>query len=119
MIYYWMSNQKLSKNIKYLISFNLTIHLKHILFANHLKQAQSIYIIKYFPSVYIPTFDWAIRKTNSDGSLAWVAALSFEPILDSLSVDTLEQIVYVAGLTNPLDVVRLRADTGSIVDAQR
>ena len=48
-----------------------------------------------------------------------MAALSFLPILKSFSVDALEQYVYVAFYNNPLDVVRLGADTGSIVDAQR
>ena len=48
-----------------------------------------------------------------------MAALSFSPIMKSLSVDTLEQHVYVASRVNPLDVVRLGAGTGAIVDAQR
>ena len=100
--------------------FNLTIYLKHILFANHQKQTQSIYkTIKYSPSVFTPGDKWVIRKTNPDGSLAWMAALSFLPILKSFSVDTLEQYVYVAFYNNPLDVVRLGTGTGSIVDAQR
>ena len=60
----------------------------------------------------------AIRKTNPDGSLAWIAALSLNPIVKSFSVDTLEQHVYVASYNNPLDVVRLGAGAGSIVDAQ-
>ena len=63
--------------------------------------------------------NWAIRKINPDGSLAWMTALSFQPIMKSLSVDALEQHVYAAGFTIPLDVVRLGAGTGSIVDAQR
>ena len=63
--------------------------------------------------------NWAIRKTNPDGSLAWMAALSFKPILKSLSVDSSEQHTYVASWTNPLDVMRLGAGTGAIVDAQR
>ena len=48
-----------------------------------------------------------------------MAALLFQPIIKSLSIDTNEQYVYVAGATNPLDVVRLGAGTGAIVDAQR
>ena len=47
-----------------------------------------------------------------------MAALSFPPIVQSLSVDSSEQYVYVASITNPLDVVRLGAGTGAIVDAQ-
>ena len=99
--------------------FNLTIYLSHISFGNHLKQTQSIYIvIKYFLSVLTPT-NWVIRKTKPDGSLEWMAALSFGPIMKSLSVDALEQHVYVASSTNPLNVVRFGAGTGSILDAQR
>ena len=75
----------------------------------------SLYYLYY---IFTP-HNWAIRKTNPDGSLAWMTALSLEPILKSLSVDTLEQHVYVAKRTNPLDVVKLGASTGSIVDAQR
>ena len=48
-----------------------------------------------------------------------MAAFYLKPILKSLSVDTLEQYVYVASNANPLDVVRLGAGTGTIVDAQR
>ena len=48
-----------------------------------------------------------------------MAALSLNPLLKSLPIDALEQYFYVASKTNPLDVVRLGAGTGSIVDAQR
>ena len=49
-----------------------------------------------------------------------MAALSFQPPVKGLSVDTLEQHVYVAAYsTNPLDIVRLGTGTGAIVDAQR
>ena len=47
-----------------------------------------------------------------------MAALSFNPIINSLSVDVLEQHAYVGSYKNPLDVVRLGAGTGAIVDAQ-
>ena len=72
----------------------------------------------YYSYLIFNPVNWAIRKTNSDGSLAWMAALSFEPIKKSLFVDTLEQYVYVASWNNPLEVVRLGAGTGTIVDAQ-
>ena len=48
-----------------------------------------------------------------------MTALSFHPTVKGLSVDTSEQHVYVAGYTNPLDVARLGAGSGAIVDAQR
>ena len=69
--------------------------------------------------IYTPGSDWAIRKVNADGSLAWMAALSFQAILKSLSVSTSEQYVYVASNANPLDVVRFGAAAGAIVDVQR
>ena len=72
----------------------------------------------YLYNINTSTDKWVIRKANPDGSLAWMAALSFYSIITSLSVDTLEQHVYVAFYNNPLDVVRLGAGTGSIVDAQ-
>ena len=72
----------------------------------------------YLYHIFTPS-NWAIRKTNLDGSLAWMASLSFFLILKSLSVDTSEQHVYVAIYANPLDVVRLGAGTGVIVDTQR
>ena len=62
---------------------------------------------------------WAIRKINQDGSLAWMAALSFNPIIKSLIFDSSEQYVYVASFTNPVDVVRLSSSTGSIIDQRR
>ena len=69
---------------------------------------------------YINTpLNWAIRKTNPDGSLAWMAALSFQPTAKTLLVDTLEQHAYVWSYKNPLDVVRLGTGTGAIVDTQR
>ena len=36
-----------------------------------------------------------VRKENSDETLAWMTAVSFEPIHSSLSVDSLEQKVYI------------------------
>ena len=73
----------------------------------------------YLYFIDTPSNNWAIRKVNPDGSLAWMAALKFWSLLKSLSVDTLEQHVYVASISDPLDVVRLGAGTGAIVDAQR
>ena len=76
----------------------------------------SLYYLYY---INTPGNSWGIRKTNPDGTLAWMAALSFRPIVKGLSIDTLEQYVYVGSYTNPLNVIRLGAGTGSIVDAQR
>ena len=48
-----------------------------------------------------------------------MAGVSFLPTLKSLTLDNSEQYVYFGSNSNPLDVVRLSATTGSIVDAQR
>ena len=47
-----------------------------------------------------------------------MAALSSRPLLKSLTIDTLEQYVYVGSYANPLDVIRLGTGIGSIVDAK-
>ena len=73
----------------------------------------------YYLFVISTPYNWAIRKANPNGSSTWIAALSLNPIVKSLSVDTLELYVYVASYFNPLNVVRLGAETGAIVDAQR
>ena len=72
----------------------------------------------YSYSLYLSSYVTAIRKINQDGSLAWMAALSFNPIMKSLAVDALELYAYVSYLNYPLIVVRLEASTGSIVDSQ-
>ena len=85
----------------------------------HYQLTESAYIIiNYPPSVSTPN-KWVIRKIKPDGSLAWMAALLFNPLIKSLSVDALEQYVYAARFSSPLDVVRFGADTGALVDAQR
>ena len=56
---------------------------------------------------------------NSDGTYAWMTALSFNLIRKNLVIDSNEQYIYVAGLTNPLDVIQLGSSTGTIANAQR
>ena len=63
--------------------------------------------------------NWALKRVDSDGSQRWIAAISFDPIMKSLSIDQNEQYIYLGGSTSPLDVIRFSTDTGSIVDAQR
>ena len=72
----------------------------------------------YLYILYIGSYHTAIRKINQDGSLAWMAAYSFNLIQKSLAVDTSEHYAFVSYSNNPLIVVRLEASTGSIVDAQ-
>ena len=74
--------------------------------------------INIFLIVLMGSYKTAIRKISQDGSLAWMAVLSFNPITKSLAVDTSELYIYVSSATNPLIVARLGASTGSIVDAQ-
>ena len=59
-----------------------------------------------------------IRKIKSDDSVSWMTAVSFTPISQGLSVDATETNVYIASNANPLNVWRLLASSGSVVDAQ-
>ena len=56
---------------------------------------------------------------NPDGSLSWMAAVSFTPLMKSLSIDSAEQYVYFGSNTNPLDVLRLSTSSGWIFDSKR
>ena len=47
-----------------------------------------------------------------------MSAPSIYPTMKSLSIDTLEQYVYAAIYSSPLEVVRFGAGTGAIVDAK-
>ena len=57
----------------------------------------------------------AVRKVDASGSLSWMASFAFTPVFKSLSVDAVEQSVYLAGQTTPLVVVKLATSDGSIV----
>ena len=76
----------------------------------------------YMYELYTPlplALNAVIRKINQDGSLAWMTALPFDPIVKALSVDDSEQYVYLAGsMTNIINVARLIASNGSIESAQ-
>ena len=53
--------------------------------------SNSLYYL-YFIS---PQDNTVVRKENSDETVAWMTAVSFKPIRCSLSVDSLEQKVYI------------------------
>ena len=57
---------------------------------------------------------------NPDNTKKWMSAITIvNPLArKSLSVDELEQYVYFATSTNPLNVWRLFANNGGISDAQ-
>ena len=59
-----------------------------------------------------------VRKINSDDTLAWMTSVSFRPTVKSLMVDANEKYVFVSSSTNPMNVLRLLATTGAIVDTQ-
>ena len=71
------------------------------------------------PSVFTSTINWAIRKISQDGSLEWTAAFSSDIIMKGLAVDSIEMYAYVGWYANPLDVIRLSATSGALIDAQR
>ena len=77
-----------------------------------------IFIINYI-CIKTPDNNSAVRKVNSDSSLAWMTAIGlFSPVMKSLSVDNKEQYVYFASFETSLKVWRLSANTGTITDAQ-
>ena len=65
-----------------------------------------------------PSSTTAIRKINSDDSLAWMAAVTFQPMYKTLSIDSTEQNIYFAQYNNPILVVQLLSTTGAIVSAR-
>ena len=60
----------------------------------------------------------AIRKINSDNSLAWMTAVTFQPMYKTLSIDSTEQNIYFAQYSNPILVVQLLSTTGAIVSSR-
>ena len=60
----------------------------------------------------------AIRKTDANGALIWMAGLTGAPMYKSLSVDAAEQSVYLWMQTFPqITTISLSATTGSINSA--
>ena len=72
----------------------------------------------YMYYVYNSPNTWVIRKINPDESDAWMAAFYLQPVKKGFAVDLNEQYVYVADTGNPMNVVRLTASTGAVVDEQ-
>ena len=58
------------------------------------------------------------RRINLDGTLAWMAAYSFTPDGNSLSIDSQEQNLYLISQTSPTVVVKLQALDGVFSSAQ-
>ena len=61
-----------------------------------------------------PSASAAVRKVDASGSQIWMASLSFDPLVKSLSVDAAEQSVYIGSRTNPLTVIRFATSNGSV-----
>ena len=53
-----------------------------------------------------------------DGSKAWIASFQFSPIMKSLSIDSSEKYLYLGGATNPIVVLTLSTNDGSILSQQ-
>ena len=66
-----------------------------------------------------PPSNTAIRKMNSDDTLAWMTWISSsQPILKSLAIDPQEQNIYYAfSVISKTTVVRLETNTGGFVDS--
>ena len=69
-------------------------------------------------SLYLKNYT-AILKMNPDNSLKWLTGLkTFEPILKSLIFDQNEQSIYLGTRFNPVNIINLYANNGSIISAQ-
>ena len=55
---------------------------------------------------------------NSSDSQIWLTSFALNPTVKCLSVDPLEQNVYIASNANPTTVMRLSANNGTIVSQQ-
>ena len=69
----------------------------------------------YMQLLNTPTLSAVVRKIDIYNSLTWMASFAFEPQPQSLSIDSVEQSVYLASATYPAVVLQLAASTGSIV----
>ena len=70
---------------------------------------------QYILSVYSPYINAVVRKVDASGSQSWIASFAFDSIRKSLSVDVAEQSVYLAQYYDPMIVLKLSAENGSIV----
>ena len=86
-------------------------HKKYYL--NYLIIQSKLIIFKYL----ISSSQTAIRKTDVNGTLIWMAGLTGYPLYKSLSVDVSEQSVYLWRAISPIETIRLDAPTGSIISA--
>ena len=57
-----------------------------------------------------------MRKIDSNGTLLWTSAYSYQPDIKSLSVDSLEQNVYFGVYSFNYIVVMMKAFDGDIVN---
>ena len=73
----------------------------------------------YMYHLSTPSDAATVRKVDPSGSQTWMASFAFYPTVKSLSVDVVEQSVYLASFTDPTDVLKLAASDGSIVSQHR
>ena len=55
---------------------------------------------------------------DSSDSQIWLTSFALDPTVKCLSVDSSEQNVYIASKTDPISVIRLSANDGTIVSRQ-
>ena len=60
----------------------------------------------------------AIIKETSSNTQAWMTVISWTFVFKSLAVDVKEKYEYLSCKTKPLDLIRMDANTGDIVDAE-
>ena len=56
-----------------------------------------------------------VRKTDTSGVQSWIFSFNFIPVAKSLAIDSTENDVLFAKLSNPIQVFRFSASTGNYV----
>ena len=72
------------------------------------------HINKYIVNSTSPQEYTAIRKVNSDDSIAWMTSLNSHPTQPNLSIDLSESNVYLVVYSSFLQVVQLKSTDGSV-----
>ena len=119
--YSWDFCRTLNSNLNAITSQKISFSGYTKVYTNRVVSGPVSNNLYFLDKIYLTTnFNTAIRKASIDGTPIWMTAIMFEPIMKSLSIDATEMYIYFASYdTITMDVVRITADFGSIVDAQK
>ena len=59
-----------------------------------------------------------VRKVDSDESQVWMSVFNFEPVKKCLFINQVEDKVFIASHTNPIQIAILKAIDGSVESGQ-